>query len=167
MITWITEYYFGKDISVGQIMCIQSWNSLSSTFLLPPFRIKTPCNFNLGMEFPFWIKSINRGEGSRVLSSQQKFCNLEKFQLSFKQEAEGGTTWMWEAVELLPRCATRKKASVPAFSPVIIERFGLEGTFKDHLVRPPLPWAGTSFTRSGCSKTWPTWPWTLPGMGHP
>jgi len=25
-----------------------------------------------------------------------------------------------------------------------------------------LPWAGTSFTQSGCSKTHPSWPWTLP-----
>ncbi|KAK4810814.1 LOW QUALITY PROTEIN: hypothetical protein QYF61_008786 [Mycteria americana] len=29
----------------------------------------------------------------------------------------------------------------------IIEWFQLERTFKDHLVQPPLPWAGTSFTR--------------------
>ena len=31
----------------------------------------------------------------------------------------------------------------------------------------PLPWAGTSFTRSGCSNSHPTWPWTLPMTGHP
>ena len=37
---------------------------------------------------------------------------------------------------------------------------------KDHLVPPPLPWAGTPSTRPGCSKPHPTWPWTLPGMGH-
>ena len=29
-----------------------------------------------------------------------------------------------------------------------------------------VPWAVTSFTRSGCSKPHPTWPWTLPGMGQ-
>jgi len=34
----------------------------------------------------------------------------------------------------------------------IIGWFGLEGTLKDHLVKLPLPWAGTFFTRSGCSK---------------
>jgi len=49
----------------------------------------------------------------------------------------------------------------------LAEWFGLEGTFKDHLVQPPLPWAGTYFTRSSCSKPCPTWPWTLPVTGHP
>lgn len=33
-----------------------------------------------------------------------------------------------------------------------MEWFGLEGTFKDHLV-----WAGTSSTRGGCSRPNPTW----------
>jgi len=36
---------------------------------------------------------------------------------------------------------------------------------KDHLVPSPLPWTGTPFTRPGCSKPCPTWPWTLPGRG--
>lgn len=35
---------------------------------------------------------------------------------------------------------------------VTMEWFGLEGTFKDHLV-----WAGTSSTRGGCSRPNPTW----------
>ena len=38
---------------------------------------------------------------------------------------------------------------------------------KDHLVPTPLPWAGTLSAKSGCSKPHPTWPSTLPGMGHP
>ena len=38
---------------------------------------------------------------------------------------------------------------------------------KDHLVPNPLPWAGTSSTRPGCSKPHPTWPWTLPGREQP
>jgi len=29
---------------------------------------------------------------------------------------------------------------------------------KDHLVPTPLPWAGTPYTRPGCSKPCPTWP---------
>ena len=37
----------------------------------------------------------------------------------------------------------------------------------DHLVPTPLPRAGTPSTRPGCSKPHPTWPWTLPGRGHP
>ena len=37
----------------------------------------------------------------------------------------------------------------------------------DHLVPPPLPWAGTPSTRPGCSKPRPTWAWTFPGRGHP
>jgi len=37
---------------------------------------------------------------------------------------------------------------------------------KDHLVPTPLPWAGTAYTRPGCSKPYPAWPWTLPGRGH-
>jgi len=43
----------------------------------------------------------------------------------------------------------------------------LEGTFKDHLVPIPLPWAGTPSTKPGCSKSHQTLPWTLPGRGHP
>jgi len=31
---------------------------------------------------------------------------------------------------------------------------------KDHLVPIPLPWAGTSSTRPGCSQLHPAWPWT-------
>ena len=46
----------------------------------------------------------------------------------------------------------------------LIERFGLEGTFKGP---PPLPWAGTPSTRPRCSKSHPTWPWTLPRRGRP
>jgi len=38
---------------------------------------------------------------------------------------------------------------------------------KDHLVPTPLPSAGTSSTRPGCSELHPTWPWTLPGRGQP
>ena len=38
---------------------------------------------------------------------------------------------------------------------------------KDHLVPPPLPSAGTSSTRPGCSELHPTWPWALPGRGQP
>jgi len=38
---------------------------------------------------------------------------------------------------------------------------------KDCLVPTPLPWAGTSSTRPRCSKHHPTWPWALPGRGHP
>jgi len=38
---------------------------------------------------------------------------------------------------------------------------------KDHRVPSPLPWAGTSSTRPGCSELHPTWPWTLPGRGQP
>ena len=38
---------------------------------------------------------------------------------------------------------------------------------KHHLVPTPLPWAGTLSTRPGCSELHPTWPWTLPGRGHP
>jgi len=37
----------------------------------------------------------------------------------------------------------------------------------DCLVPTALPWAGTLSTRPGCSKPHPTWPWTLPGKGHP
>ena len=33
-----------------------------------------------------------------------------------------------------------------------------ERDLKDHLVPPPLPWAGTLSTRSCCSKLHPTWP---------
>jgi len=36
---------------------------------------------------------------------------------------------------------------------------------KNHVVPSPLPWAGTPST--SCSKTHPTWLWTLPGRGHP
>lgn len=32
---------------------------------------------------------------------------------------------------------------------------------KDHPVPTPLPWAGTIFTKAGCLKPHPTWPWTL------
>jgi len=38
---------------------------------------------------------------------------------------------------------------------------------KDHLVPTPLPSAGTSSTRPGCSELHPAWPWTLPGRGQP
>jgi len=38
---------------------------------------------------------------------------------------------------------------------------------KDHLVQPPLPSTGKPSTTPGCSKPCPTWPWTLPGRGHP
>ena len=38
---------------------------------------------------------------------------------------------------------------------------------KDHLFPTPLPWAGTSSTRPGCSELHPTWPWALPGRGQP
>ena len=48
----------------------------------------------------------------------------------------------------------------------IIEWFGLEGTFKGHVVPTPLLWAGTPSIRPGCSKPHPTWPWTPPGRGH-
>ena len=49
----------------------------------------------------------------------------------------------------------------------IIERFGLEGTFRDLLAQPPLQWAGTPSTGSGCSEPCPTWPGMFPGMGSP
>jgi len=39
--------------------------------------------------------------------------------------------------------------------------------FKDDIVPPHLPWAGTPSTRPDCSKTHPTWPSTFPGKGHP
>jgi len=29
---------------------------------------------------------------------------------------------------------------------------------KDHLVPNPMPWAGTSASRPGCSALYPTWP---------
>jgi len=38
---------------------------------------------------------------------------------------------------------------------------------KDRLVPTLLPWAGTSSTKAGCSKSRPVWPCTLPGRGHP
>jgi len=38
---------------------------------------------------------------------------------------------------------------------------------KDHLVPTPLPWTGTSSTSPRCSELHPTWPWALPGRGHP
>jgi len=38
---------------------------------------------------------------------------------------------------------------------------------KDHPVPTPLPWAGTSSIRPGCSKPHPTWPWTLPERRQP
>jgi len=38
---------------------------------------------------------------------------------------------------------------------------------KDHLVLTPLPWAGTSSTRPGCSELHSTGPSTLPARGHP
>ena len=38
---------------------------------------------------------------------------------------------------------------------------------KDHLVPTPLPWAGTSPTRPGCSELHPACLWTLPGRGQP
>jgi len=37
---------------------------------------------------------------------------------------------------------------------------------KDHPVSTPLPWAGTPYTRRGCSELHPTWTWTLPGRGQ-
>jgi len=36
---------------------------------------------------------------------------------------------------------------------------------KGKLVPAPQPQAGTPSTRPGCSKTYPAWPWTLPGRG--
>lgn len=45
-----------------------------------------------------------------------------------------------------------------------IEQYELEGTFKDHLVQPPVPWAGISFTRSGCLKPCPIIAWVLSGQ---
>lgn len=41
----------------------------------------------------------------------------------------------------------------------IIEWFGLEWSFKDHLVPTPLQWVRTSSTRSACSNPHPTSPW--------
>ena len=38
---------------------------------------------------------------------------------------------------------------------------------KEYLVPAPLPWAGTSSSRPGCSKLRPTWPGTLPERGQP
>ena len=49
----------------------------------------------------------------------------------------------------------------------IIQWFGLEGTLKLIWFQTPLPWAGTSPTRPGCSELHPTWPWALPGRGQP
>lgn len=46
----------------------------------------------------------------------------------------------------------------------IIERFGLKENIEDHLVHTCLPWTGTSFTRPGCSKSCPKWPW-IPWRG--
>jgi len=37
----------------------------------------------------------------------------------------------------------------------------------NHLVPSPLPWAGTPSTTPISSTTYLTWPWTLPGRGHP
>ena len=48
----------------------------------------------------------------------------------------------------------------------IIERFGLEGTFRGHLAQPPLQWARSSSTRSGFLEPRPAWPRMFPGMGH-
>lgn len=42
----------------------------------------------------------------------------------------------------------------------MIEWFGLERTFKDHLIQPPYM-QGQSSTGWGCSKCHPTWPGTL------
>jgi len=38
---------------------------------------------------------------------------------------------------------------------------------KGHLIPIPLPWAGTPSNRPGCSKSYPAWPRTLLGRGHP
>jgi len=38
---------------------------------------------------------------------------------------------------------------------------------KDHLVPTTLPWAGTPYTRPGCSELHPTCPWTFPRRGQP
>lgn len=58
-------------------------------------------------------------------------------------------------VAILPGCVYWK----------IVEWFGLGlRDLKDHLVPTPLPWAGKSSARPGCSKLRPTWPWTLSGM---
>jgi len=38
---------------------------------------------------------------------------------------------------------------------------------KDHLFPTPIPWAGTTSTTPGCSKSHPTWPSTLRGIRQP
>lgn len=49
----------------------------------------------------------------------------------------------------------------------ILELPGLKQTLKITTLQPVQPWAGTLFTKSGCSEPHPTWYWTLPGEGHP
>ena len=44
----------------------------------------------------------------------------------------------------------------------ITEWFGLEGTFKGHLVQPPFNEQG----HLQLEQVSPTWPWMFPGMGH-
>ena len=56
-------------------------------------------------------------------------------------------------------------SAVPTQNHGIIECFGLEGTFRGHLVPTTLQWAGTSSIRAGCSGPHPTWSWIFPRMG--
>lgn len=74
---------------------------------------------------------------------------------------------MWEAMKLLLRCATRKKAS--GLFPChyrILEWVGFKETLKIILFHPPLPQAGTLSTRSGCTKLHPIHPWTFPRLRY-
>ena len=64
-----------------------------------------------------------------------------------------GRAWLCPAAPLRSSPIVRRRSGLR-----IIEWFGLEGTFKDHLSPTPLPWAGTPSTRSGGSKPHPTWP---------
>lgn len=55
------------------------------------------------------------------------------------------------------RCYYRYRQGASIWNHRITECFGLEGTFRHHLVQPSLPWAGSSSTISGFSKPCPTW----------
>lgn len=73
------------------------------------------------------------------------------------------TEW-WEenlsAILVCITCSQRETGSetLDSYIHKIIEWFWSQGTFKDHVVPTPLPWAGISSARSRCSKTYPKSP---------
>jgi len=75
----------------------------------------------------------------------------------------------WVSVSLFPEVRVEDQCLFLGYqlkNVRIIEQFGLEETFKGHLVQTPVQWAGTSSTRWSCSEPCQIWPWILPEMGH-